>query len=155
MKVFYLFYSAADFNLIIAGERKCFERELCSDSPNQGPISLFWPFPMAYSVLVYLEVKSVRIEYFRKQRINPKYAQRNRAEDIWPQRTLEKIPPHNHMLPCTYTDERTAMYDFDCRYFRATSDYLFMNNAGIMLALINCRGAFESNYRIYQNWYMK
>ena len=68
-----------------------------------------------------------------------------------PKRTHEKIPPHNHLLPCTYTDERTAMYDFDCRYFRAISDYLFTNNAGIMLALINCGGAFESNYRIYQN----
>ena len=50
-----------------------------------------------------------------------------------PKRTHEKIPPHNHVLPCTYRDERTAMYDFDCRYFWATSDYLFTNNAGIML----------------------
>ena len=123
-RYFIYFYSAADFNFIIADERKCFERELCSDSPNQRPISFFWPFPMAYSVLSYLEVKSVRMEYFRKQRINPKYAQRNRAEDIWPQRTLEKIPPHNHLLPGTYTDERTAMYDFDCRYFRDISNNL-------------------------------
>ena len=85
----------------------------------------------------------------------PKIRPKKQGQRHMTPKNTRKIPPHNHLLPGTYTDERTAMYDFDCRYFWAMSDYLFTNNAGIMLALINCGGAFESNYRIYQNWYMK